>query len=96
MTENIKKMIKDLSGIYDNDSKDTFVSLYANKKSFRKFLDRRKKICISILKGEELKNFNNTLDDIQEIFKDFSTNNIAVFASHKNNFLNHCQTFHQN
>jgi peptide chain release factor subunit 1 len=87
MTENIKKLIEDLSEIYDKESKDTFVSLYANKKNYRKFLKRRIRTCTSILKGDELENFKKTIENIQEVFKDFSTNNIAVFASQKNNFL---------
>jgi peptide chain release factor subunit 1 len=87
MTENIKKIIEELSEVYDKESEDTFVSLYANKKTYRKFLENRIRICKSILKNKELENFNKTIKDIKEAFKDFSKNSIAIFASNKNNYL---------
>ena len=87
MTEDIKKVIEELSETYDKNSEDTFVSLYANKKTYRKFLESRIRICKSILKGNYLENFNKTINDIKEALKDFSTNSIAIFASNKNNYL---------
>jgi peptide chain release factor subunit 1 len=87
MTENIKEIIEELSEIYDKDSEDTFVSLYANKKTYRKFLESRIRTCKSILKSNELENFNKTINDIKEPLKDFTTNSIAIFASNKNNYL---------
>ena len=53
----------------------------------KKFIDRRIKACESILKRDELKNFTNTLKDILDILKKNTRDNIAIFASHKNNFL---------
>jgi peptide chain release factor subunit 1 len=86
MKDDIKKFIEELSDIYDKDSEDTFVSLYINKKTYRKFLDHRIKTCNSILKGSNLENFNKTINDIKKNFKDFSTNSMAIFASNKNNY----------
>jgi peptide chain release factor subunit 1 len=87
MTENLSKLIRELSEIYDTDSNDTYVSLYLNKKDDRKFLDRRIRACKSILKGDLLKNFNETLEDIEDKIKKIVGNNIAIFASKKDNFL---------
>jgi peptide chain release factor subunit 1 len=91
MTENIKKVIEELSETYDKNSEDTFVSLYANKKTYRNFLERRIGTCKSILKGSDLENFTKTINDIKETLKDFSTNSIAIFASNKNNYLKYVE-----
>jgi len=87
MKEKINELIAELSEIYDKNSEDSFISLYANKKTYRKFLDRRVRVCRSILKGNTLTNFNKTIDDIEKTLKNFTKNNIAIFASHKNSFL---------
>ncbi|UCH71685.1 MAG: hypothetical protein JSW62_04615 [Thermoplasmatales archaeon] len=89
MTENLSKLIRELSEIYDSDSNDTYVSLYLNKKTERKFLDRRIRACRSILKGDLLKNFNETLEDIEENIKKIVSDNIAIFSSKKHDFLSH-------
>jgi len=82
MVDDLEKILRELSDVYDFDSSDSYVSLYINKKSNKKFLDRRIKACKTILKGEDLKNFLNTINDIEEKIRD----NTAIFASHKNNF----------
>jgi len=87
MTGDIKVLIRELSEIYDNDSENTFVSLYANKNTYRKFIDRRIRVCRFILKGNILNNFNKTIEDIESILKNFSSRSIAIFASNKHNFL---------
>ena len=56
MNENLNKVIRELSEVYDKESDDTFISLYLSKYKDRKFLDRRIKIIRSILKDESLKN----------------------------------------
>ena len=66
MTENLNEFIREISEIYDSDSKDTYISLYFNKNTNQKFLDRRIKVCKVILKGEEQKNFTDTITDIEE------------------------------
>jgi peptide chain release factor subunit 1 len=87
MTENINNLIKELSEIYDSDSKDTFVSLYLSKGLDKKFLDRRIQACNSILKGEDLKNFNETIEEIKNVLEKNDYKNIAIFSSKKHGFL---------
>ena len=87
MSENLSEFIRKLSEAYDPDSEDSFVSLYINKAVDKKFIDRRIKACKSILKGYELKNFTNTVNDIFDTLKKNIGDNIAIFASHKHNFL---------
>ena len=36
MKEKINELIAELSEIYDKNSEDSFISLYANKKTYRK------------------------------------------------------------
>ena len=87
MPENLTIFIRELSEIYDQDSMDTFVSLYLKKYANEKFIERRVKACKSILKGEELKNFVDTMEETLDVLKGKSKDNIAIFSSHKNNFL---------
>ena len=87
MTEKLSEFIRELSEIYDPDSNDTYVSLYLRKGTDRKFIDRRIRACRSILKGGALKNFNDTVQVIEDTLKKNISNNIAIFASHKHNFL---------
>lgn len=87
MKENIKELIRELSEIYDNNSENTFVSLYACKHNFRKFFNRRNRACRSLLEGDELKNFDKTIENIESVLKHFSSKSIGVFASNKHNFL---------
>jgi len=87
MFKDINKFIRNLSKIYDPDSNDTFVSLYFKKNSDKKFIDRRVHACQMILNGDHLKNFNLTMDNITHSLKKINYENIAVFASYKQNFL---------
>lgn len=89
MKEDINGFIRELSELYDTDSNDTYVSLYFNKNSDSKFLQRRIKACKAILKGEELKNFTETIDKMEEVFKKNIGKNVAIFSSSKYNFLKH-------
>jgi peptide chain release factor subunit 1 len=87
MTENLNEFIRELSEIYDIDSNDVYLSVYLNKEVNQKFIDRRIKACESILQGDELKNFTNSMKDIEDIIKKNKGENIAIFTSHKHNFL---------
>ena len=87
MDENLNKFIKELSNIFDLESEDTYISIYLNRYEYDKFLDKRIKACRSVLKGDLLKNFNTTIKDVEDIIKKTSENNIAIFASHKHDFL---------
>ncbi|KAA0003924.1 MAG: hypothetical protein FE048_00565 [Thermoplasmata archaeon] len=78
-------IIKELSSIYDNDSMDTFVSLYYNGKD-EKFIRKRERICSAILEGEELENFVKTMKKIRK-FIEGSAKKIAIFASHRNDYF---------
>jgi len=87
MTEKLNDFIRELSEIYDKDSEDTFVSIYLNKNFNEKFIQRRVKDIESILNKNLLKNFQNSMIDIQKIIKQKNKTSIAIFCSHKNNFL---------
>ncbi|UCH71407.1 MAG: hypothetical protein JSW62_03140 [Thermoplasmatales archaeon] len=87
MSKNLNKFIREMSEIYDPDSADSYVSLYFNKNSNEKFIDRRMKVCRSVLNGDALKNFIDTMTDIEYLLKKNIGKNVAIFASHKHNFL---------
>jgi len=86
MTNNLDQIIRTLSETYDPDSDDTYVTVYFKKKSDEKFIDRRIKACRTILKKENLKNFDKTIEKIKNSIKNTREKNIAVFSSDKNNF----------
>ena len=87
MSENLNELIRKLSETYDPNSENSYVSLYINRAMDKKFIDRRMKACEYILKGNELKNFTKTVKDILDVLKKNAGDNIAIFASHKHNFL---------
>lgn len=78
-------IVKELSAVYDNDSMDTFVSVYYDGKD-EKFIRKRERICRSILRGEELENFVRTMEKIRK-FIERNPSEIAIFASHKNDYF---------
>jgi len=85
----LSELIRELSEIYDADSRDTYVSIYINKDTNVKFLERREKACKSLLSGEEQKNFINTMEKIKEFLNKEVGNTLAIFASHKHDFFKH-------
>lgn len=87
MSENLNDFIRELSEVYDSDSQDIYVSLYLDKDANDKFIKRRIKACESILKNDELKNFINSIKQIQDVIKTNKNHSIAVFASYTNDFL---------
>lgn len=86
MQEDIEKIIRELSELYDSENKDTFISLYLTDSLDKNFLKRRKKACKSILKGKTLDNFDKTMDDIEDFVNNKKDKNLAVFSSKKNNY----------
>lgn len=52
MLTNLKNIgIKELSGVYDSESRDSFISLYLNTEPLdSKFVKKRKNTCKSVLK----------------------------------------------
>jgi len=89
MQENPKTIIKELSEIYDKENEDTFLSLYLTESLDQKFLQRRKKACRSILKGNELANFNETIKNIEVFLKKNTNKNLAVFSSKKYDYISY-------
>ena len=87
MDTDLGKLLKELSEIYDADSQDTYISFYINKGKDAKFLEKREHACMSLLKGEEKQNFQQTMEDIKEFLKKNVVRNGAIFASHKHHFL---------
>lgn len=87
MGEQLDEIIRELSEMYDADNKDSFVSLYVNKGDEEKFIERRMRACKSVFKGDELKHFEDTMDDVFKALKQTAWISIAVFASRKHNFL---------
>ncbi len=76
--------IRELSSIYDKQSMNTFVTLYFNGEDSN-FIPHRERKIRSVLKGEELKNFDKTMEKIEKNVENSS--HVAVFASHKNNYF---------
>ena len=87
MSEDLSSFIKELSEVYDPDNMDAYVSLYLNKDLDEKFIERRVKACKSVLKVDELRNFIDTIEKIKEVITSKSRGNIAIFSSHKHDFL---------
>jgi peptide chain release factor subunit 1 len=87
MNKNLSVFIRELSEVYDSESNDTYVSLYLSKRKDRKFIDKRIKVCRSILKRDSKRNFDDTIKTIEETLKKNIGDNVAIFASDKHNFL---------
>jgi peptide chain release factor subunit 1 len=87
MKNKIRKLIKELSEIYDENNKDNFISIYLNKKMDGKYLEKRVNACKPLLDNDERKNFIITIEEISRFLKKNITSNIAIFASHKHNLF---------
>jgi peptide chain release factor subunit 1 len=87
MSEDLSSFIKELSEVYDPDNMDTYVSLYLDKDLDEKFIERRAKACKSVLKGDELRNFVDTIEKIKDVIKSKPSRNIVIFSSNKHDFL---------
>ncbi len=83
----LSELIRELSKMYDADSRDTYITLYLNKDKNVKFLERREKACKSLLSGEEQKNFTNTMEEIKEFLNKNAGDTLAIFASRIHNFF---------
>jgi len=87
MKNELREIIRELSEIYDKNSKDTYISVYLNKKDDKKYLEKRVNTCKSLLDNDEQENFIKTIDKINEFLKSNISDNIAIFASHIHNFF---------
>lgn len=74
-----------LSGIYDEQSSDTYVSLYYDGRDGR-FLRRRTKAIQRALDGHERENFNATMEHIHTHL-DANSGPVAIFASDRHDFF---------
>ena len=82
MEKDIGALIRELSEIYDENSQDTFITLYLKKDALdEKFLKRRERVCISFLKGDEQRNFIHTKPNI---LTDRNINTKANSSPHEN------------
>lgn len=87
MNNHLDELVKDLSDIYDGESKNTFITLYKEKDTNLKFFEKRKLACKSVLTGEEKENFSKTIDDIDKFLGKNSKFQGVIFASKNNNFF---------
>jgi peptide chain release factor subunit 1 len=83
----LQPMIRELSENYDKESLNTFISVYINKKDDPKFLSRRESACSSLLSKVEADNFVKTMEMIEESLQKEQATTLAIFASHKYDFL---------
>lgn len=83
----LSELIRELSKMYDADSRDTYITLYLNKDKNVKFLEKRERACKSLLSGEEQKNFTNTMEEIKEFLNKNAGDTLAIFASRIHNFF---------
>lgn len=87
MKHDLHELIRELSEIYDPDSKNTYVTIYKNKESSLKFFAKRQKVCKMVLTGDERKNFTKTLDKISDYIRKNPHFQGGIFASSQHCFL---------
>ena len=85
----LDETIRKLSDIYDEESKNTFVSFYFNRQEDKHYLERREKTCHALLHGDEQQNFSDTIEEIKAFLKKNTEQNVAIFASKKHGFFHH-------
>jgi len=96
MLDDLRKIdLRELSSMYDEESRDVFVSLYLNVENMDKnFVDKRIKECNAVLKDEILReNFNKTMEWIDDYLKEGregGQKGLIIFASYiKNIFIDY-------
>ena|SRR5665648_448785 len=95
MLIDLKEMeIKELSKIYDVDSRDSFVSLYINmEKTNERFVEKRKMACRSVLKENRdlMENFDKTMLNIEKYLgmndREDGQKGLAIFASNEHDLF---------
>ncbi len=87
MDEDLENVVKQLSQVYDESSRDFFVSVYLNRGEDDKFLERRIQTCASLLEKDERDNFQQTIDQLKDFLENHQENNIAIFASSSHDFF---------
>ena len=87
MNIHLQNIIKELSKEFDEDSNNTYISVYINTHEAKHFLKRRTHACESLLKGDEKHNFQQTMDTITNHLKQSQEHTVAVFASTRHHFF---------
>jgi len=87
MTTDLSEVIRELSEVYDENSQDTYVTLYLNKATNGVFLQKREQVCTALLKGDERKNFVHTMKELRDLLKKNAADYVAIFGSYKHNFF---------
>ena len=95
MLVDLKDMeIKKLSEMYDDESRESFVSLYVNmEKTNERFVEKRKMACRSVLKEnrELMENFDKTMLKIEKYLsindREEGQKGHAIFASDEHDFF---------
>jgi len=93
MLVDLKDMeIKELSEMYDVESKESYVSLYLNlEKTNERFVEKRKMACRSVLKEnrELMDNFDKTILKIEKYLSmnDREHGRLVIFASNEHDFF---------
>ena len=96
MLDNLGKIdLRELSNIYDEESRNVFISLYLNVEEIdKKFIEKRVNACNAVLKDEIVKeNFNKTMEWINDYLKEgreSEQKGLIIFASYiKNIFIDY-------
>jgi len=87
MNEELQEILKKLSNMYDQESKNSYVSVYINRLQDPKYLSNRAPTCSKLLDGEEQENFEQTMQMINEFLSSEKESYIAIFASAKHDFF---------
>lgn len=87
MNKELQKAIKELSQLYDKDSKDVFITIYLNPQSDEKFLKKRMQSCQALLDKDEQENFKKTMEKVNEFLDETQESDIALFASDKHDLF---------
>jgi len=83
MKNALDELVRELSEIYDVESKNTYVTLYIEKESDRKFFEKRQNACKAVLSGDERKNFIKTMETINKFLEKNVDFKGAIFGSNK-------------
>jgi len=96
MLDSLHKIdMRELASMYDEENRDTFISIYLNvEKLDKKFIEDRAKACKSVLKdGLVRENFEKTMDWINDYIKEgmeSGQKGLIIFASYlKNVFIDY-------
>jgi peptide chain release factor subunit 1 len=87
MKPDLNNVLRELSEVYDEQSMNTYVSVYVNKQGDSAFLEKRIHACQSLLNRDEQDNFLASMETIQDFIKQNTGMNLALFASHTHNFF---------